>query len=73
VGSRCQREERKEKERGRGGPARGGLDGPAGLAGPKVEQGMVFLFFFSFSNSFLKQPFFSNLNQNSFKLFLKHL
>jgi hypothetical protein len=46
VGSRCQREQRKEKERGRGGPARGGLDWPAGLAGPKGEQGMVSFFFF---------------------------
>jgi hypothetical protein len=37
--------QRKEKERGRDGPAREGLDWPAGLAGPKGELGKVFFFF----------------------------
>jgi hypothetical protein len=72
VGSRCQREQRKEKERGRGGPARGGLDGPTGLAGPIGEQGMVSFFFF-FKLIFKTTFFFSNSNQNSFKPFLKNL
>jgi hypothetical protein len=36
----------KEKEKERGGPARGELNGPAGLAGPKGEPGKVFFFFF---------------------------
>jgi hypothetical protein len=78
VGSRCQREQRKEKERGRGGPARGGLDGPTGLAGPIGEQGMVS--FFSFSNLFLKPLFsfqiqiktLSNLSSKIYKLFRNH-
>jgi hypothetical protein len=35
----------KEKEKERGGPARGELNGPAGLAGPKGEPGKVFFFF----------------------------
>jgi hypothetical protein len=41
----------KEKEKERGGPARGELNGPAGLAGPKGEPGKVF-FFFLFQTSF---------------------
>jgi hypothetical protein len=56
VGLGCQREQEKEKERERRAGA-GRLDGPAGLAGPKGEQGMVSLFFLflfqtSFSNHF---------------------
>jgi hypothetical protein len=42
----------KVKEKERGGPARGELSGPAGLAGPKGESGKVFFSFFSFSNFF---------------------
>jgi hypothetical protein len=63
---------RKEKERGRGGPVRGDgrwAAGPFGLKGKEVR----FCFFLSFSNFFLKPLFFSNSNQNSFKLFLKNL
>jgi hypothetical protein len=62
----------KKRKRERDGPARGELGGLAGLAGPKGER-VRFSLFFSFLNSFLKQLFFSNSNQNSFKLFLKNL
>jgi hypothetical protein len=49
--SDSKRKRKKAKERG--GPVRGELSGPAGLAGPKGEPGKVFFFFFfSFSNFF---------------------
>jgi hypothetical protein len=64
--------QRKEKERGIGGPARGGLAGPAGLAGPKGEQGMVFFFFFLFFKLLFKTTFLFKFKSNSFKLFLKN-
>jgi hypothetical protein len=63
---------KRKRERERGGPAWGELDGSAGLAGPKGEKGEVFLFFL-FQTSFKNHYFFSNSNQNSFKLFLKNL
>jgi hypothetical protein len=44
----------------------------AGPFGPKGKE-VRFCFFFSFSNFFLQPLFFSNSNQNSFKLFLKNL
>jgi hypothetical protein len=69
VGSRCQRFKGKRKRRAVLWAATGGLGGPAGLAGPKGERVRFSLFFFSFSNYFLKQLFFSNSNQNSFKVF----
>jgi hypothetical protein len=51
--------EKKRKERGRGGPVRVRGDGPAGLARPKGEQGMVsFFFFFKLILSFFKPHFF---------------
>jgi hypothetical protein len=59
--NKIKRERERERERERDGPARGELGGPAGLAGPKGER--VRFSLFSFSNSFLKQPFFSNSNQ----------
>jgi hypothetical protein len=62
----------KEKEREHG-PTRGERGRAAGRLGRKVRRVWFSFFFFSFSNSFLKQLFFSNSNQNSFKLFLKNL
>jgi hypothetical protein len=73
--------QRKEKERGRGGPARGGLTGPAGLAGPKGEQGKVFLFFsfhfkLLFKTTFLFQiqiKLFQTFFQEFYKLCRNHI
>jgi hypothetical protein len=59
---------KRERERRAGA---GWQAGPAGLGGPKGEQGMVFLF--SFSNFFFKPLFFFKFKSNSFKLFLKNL
>jgi hypothetical protein len=66
---------KKEKERERGGPAWGERRWAAGPFGPKGEKGEVFCFFLFlfFFKLLLKPLFFSNSNQNSFKLFLKNL
>jgi hypothetical protein len=72
VGSRCQREQRKEKERERGGPARGELGGPAGLAGPKGERVRFFFFFkLLFKTAFLfkfKSKLFQTFSQKFINL-----
>jgi hypothetical protein len=62
----------KRKERGRGGPVRGRLDGPAGLAGPKGEQVRFFSFFF-FSKLLFKTIFLFKFKSNFFKLFSRIL
>jgi hypothetical protein len=48
----------------------GWLAGPAGLAAPKGEQGMVFLFFFF--KLLFQTTFFFKFKSNSIKLFLKN-
>jgi hypothetical protein len=63
---------KKKRQRGRG-PARGEGWRAARLFGPKGEKVRFSLFFFSFSNSFLKQPFFSNSNQTLSNFFSKIL
>jgi hypothetical protein len=69
VGPKFQRRQRKEKEKERGGPARGELSGPAGLAGPKGEKGEVFSFFsFLFQTSF-KTTFLFKFKSKLFQTF----
>jgi hypothetical protein len=60
------KEKKKERERR---AAAGRLDGPAGLAGPKGEQGMVFFFLFFFSKLLFKTTFLFKFKSNSFSNF----
>jgi hypothetical protein len=65
---------RKERESERDGPARGGLDGPAGRLGRKVSrEWFSIIFLFLFSNFFFKPFFFSNSNQTFSNFFSRIL
>jgi hypothetical protein len=67
---RAKKKKKKKRERARAGAGKEWR--AAGPLGPKGER-VRFLFFFSFSNSFLKQLFFSNSNQFLSNFFSKIL
>jgi hypothetical protein len=72
VGPRRQREQGKRKRKRERGPARGELDGPAGLAGPNGEK-VRFLFFLFFFKLLFKTTFLFKFKSKLFQTFSQKL